>query len=151
MIRVIVESPFAGKGDDRVVQEAYHKAYLAACFYDCYMRGESPVASHALGPLALDDTDETHRKMGIKAGFAWRSVADKVVVYQDLGISRGMEWGIKDAEENGAKIEYRMLGEPWGRFKVNSHADTADLPEAPDVPEMRETGDLEPVTEEEAD
>lgn len=113
MIRVIVESPFAGRGEKRIVQEAFNKAYLAACFFDCYKRGESPIASHALGPLALDDTNPEQRKLGIEAGFAWRSVAEKIVVYTDLGISSGMQWGIEAAEKAGAEIEYRTLGAPW--------------------------------------
>jgi hypothetical protein len=111
--RVIVESPFAGKGDSRIAENLYNKAYLAACLYDCYKRGEAPMASHAIGPLALDDENTEHRELGIQAGFAWRSAAEKTVVYIDLGMSRGMKYGIQHAIEIGCPIERRRLGPPW--------------------------------------
>lgn len=113
---VIVESPFAGKGDARIVDAAYKKAYLAACLYDCYMRGESPIASHAIGPLALDDDNPKDREMGITAISPWREAADATAVYEDLGVGGGMKWGIKDAERlapQGHKLEHRKLGAPW--------------------------------------
>ena len=53
------------------------------------------------------------REHGIQAGFAWRSVADVTVVYEDLGRSLGMEYGIKHATEIGHPIEYRKLGGSW--------------------------------------
>ena len=49
-------------------------------------------------------------KKGIEAGFAWRALAKKTVVYVDLGISLGMEFGIKHAVDNGCEVEYRHLG-----------------------------------------
>ena len=36
------------------------------------------------------------------------------VVYQDLGISKGMHWGIADADAAGRPVEYRTLG-TWSR------------------------------------
>lgn len=116
MQRVIVESPFAGKGDARIAETEYNKAYLAACLYDCYKRGEAPMASHAIGPLALDDENVEHRELGIQAGFAWRLAAEKTVVYEDLGRSRGMKYGIQHAEQINCSIEFRKLGAPWGAF-----------------------------------
>ena len=52
---------------------------------------------------------------GIAAGFAWREVADYTVVYNDLGISKGMEYGIAHAKELGHPIIYRSLGEKWDK------------------------------------
>jgi len=107
MIRVILESPFAGD------TERYLR-YLRAAMRDCLHRGEAPFASHALytQPGVLDDDSVTERALGIEAGFAWRHVADKTVVYMDLGISSGMQAGIDHAMELGLRVEFRRL-EGW--------------------------------------
>ncbi len=119
MIRVVIESPYAGDVET-------HLRYLRACMADCFRRGESPYASHGLytQPGVLDDNIPAERSLGIDAGFAWRDVAEKTVVYMDLGTSRGMEFGIADALKKGRPIEYRRLGtwlavgndtERWGK------------------------------------
>ncbi len=113
MRRVIVESPYAGDIERNM-------RYLRACLADCLRRGEAPFASHAIytQPGVLDDNDPAQRKLGIEAGFAWRVLADSTIIYSDLGISRGMIAGIKDAERlqidgDDHKIEYRELGGEW--------------------------------------
>jgi hypothetical protein len=119
MRRVIIESPYAG-------DVALNLAYLRACMADCLRRGEAPFASHALYTQSgvLDDADPAARALGIKAGFAWHAVADLSVVYEDLGISRGMRLGIEAAEERGLSVEFRRLtkitlaGVRAGHFKV---------------------------------
>ena len=116
MRRVIVETPFAGKGETREERRQdfmQKRRYLAACLRDCFKRGETPYASHAIGPLALDDEDPTERELGIRGGFAWRKVADATVVYTDLGVSRGMEFGIAHAKECKHPVERRTLGDGW--------------------------------------
>lgn len=105
MIRVVIESPFSGDTE-------LNLRYLRACMRDCVVNhGESPYASHALltQPGVLDDNDPIQRAWGIAAGFVWRLVADKTVVYTDLGTSSGMREGIKHALDNGRPIEYRTL------------------------------------------
>jgi hypothetical protein len=104
---VIVESPFAGD------VEANSK-YARAAIRDCLLRGEAPFASHALYTQALDDTKPDERALGIEAGFAFRSVASKTVVYTDRGISYGMELGIFDSEQRGIPVVYRSL-HSWRR------------------------------------
>lgn len=101
---VVVESPFAGDVEA-------NKTYARACVHDCLQRGEAPLASHLLytQPGVLDDTIEEERRLGIEAGLAWLLVADASVVYIDRGISRGMELGIKAAEEAGVPVERRRL------------------------------------------
>lgn len=118
MRRVVIESPFAGVGDtyaERYNDGQRRLEYLRACMADCLRRGESPYASHGLytQPGVLDDAVPAERALGIRAGFAWRDVADATVVYADLGITGGMEAGIADAKSKGRPIEYRMLGERW--------------------------------------
>ncbi len=110
MKKVIVESPYAGDIDKNV-------RYVRACMRDCLLKGESPYASHALYTQegVLKDDVQEERMHGIAAGFAWREVADYTVVYNDLGTSKGMEYGIAHAKELGHPVIYRSLGENWDK------------------------------------
>ena len=114
MRRVIVESPYAANSLNTVER---HVAYARACLADCLKRGEAPFASHLLyaQPGVLDDAIAEERSLGIKAGFAWRDVADATVVYGDLGMSWGMTQGIEDAQMKGRPVNYRMLGGEWSK------------------------------------
>lgn len=104
MRRVIVESPYAGDVERNV-------AYARACLRDCLSKGEAPIASHLLytQPGILDDNIPTERQWGIDAGLAWGCVAELTVVYTNFGISRGMQYGIEQAQREGRPIEYRKL------------------------------------------
>lgn len=106
--RVIVESPFAGKSTE---ERDENVAYARAALRDCLHRGEAPFASHLLYTQAgvLDDDIPAERNHGIESGFAFRCTCSKTVVYKDRGISSGMEWGIRHAEELCQPIEYRSL------------------------------------------
>ena len=108
MRRVIIESPYAGDVERNL-------RYLRACMADCLARGEAPFASHGLytQPGVLDDDVPEERLLGIAAGFAWRAVAEATVVYTDLGVSGGMEMGMRDARMHGQSIERRTLGGEW--------------------------------------
>lgn len=105
---VIIESPYAG---DVERNERYARAAMA----DSLTRGEAPFASHLLytQPGVLDDTDPSERALGIRAGLAWGREACATVVYTDLGLSRGMFWGIVRAHRDGRPVEYRSLGGEW--------------------------------------
>jgi hypothetical protein len=106
--RVIVESPY-GSEDPAVIAE--NVTYARACVRDCLLRGESPSASHLLltQPGILRDEVPEERKLGIDAGLAWGAVAEATVVYTDRGISRGMQYGIANAERAGRPVEYRTI------------------------------------------
>jgi hypothetical protein len=102
---VIVESPFAGDVERNL-------RYVRACMHDCLVNyGEAPFASHALytQPGVLNDELPEERQLGIRAGFAYRQLAHKTVVYEDFGHSGGMEYGINHADAAGHLIEYRKL------------------------------------------
>ena len=105
---VIIESPYAGDVERNL-------RYLRACMKDCLLRGEAPFASHALytQPGVLDDDNPNDRQLGITAGLAWGARADITVVYDDLGISRGMAFGIAAAKVARRPISYRKLGGEW--------------------------------------
>lgn len=108
---VILESPYAAS-DTHTVEE--HVEYARACVRDSLDRGEAPIASHLLytQPGILDDLQADERQWGIDAGLAWRRVADLTAVYVDLGISRGMEYGIQAALKSGLQIQQRTIGWP---------------------------------------
>ena len=101
---VILESPYAGEIDANV-------EYARACVRDSLSRGEAPIASHLLytQPGILRDEDAHERQWGIDAGLAWSRVAEATVVYVDRGISRGMEYGIANADRAGRVVERRSL------------------------------------------
>ena len=105
---VILESPFSG-------DVARNLEYLRACMHDCLARGDSPYASHGLltQPGVLDDTIPEERELGIRAGFVWRELAAATVVYIDLGVTRGMQYGIEHCQRAGRDPEYRTLGGVW--------------------------------------
>lgn len=101
---VLVESPYAGDVEGNV-------AYAEAALLDSLHRGEAPFASHLFYTHVLDDLIPAEREMGIEAGLAIGKFAAKTVVYYDRGISRGMEYGIARAEQEGREVEYRSLFE----------------------------------------
>jgi hypothetical protein len=106
-VLVILESPYAGNVE-------LNTQYARACMLDSLRRGEAPMVSHLLYTQVLPDVGED-RKLGIEAGLAWGRMAQKTVVYEDLGISGGMLYGIQNAEHTGRPVEYRKLGKPWAK------------------------------------
>ena len=107
---VVIETPFAAPSEELRERNA---EYLKAAMLDSLDRGEAPYASHALYTQFLDDDIPGERRLGMEAGFAWGSRADEIVVYTDLGISRGMREGIARALTSGKHVEYRSLGAEW--------------------------------------
>ena len=107
---VILESPYAGNVEE-------NRAYATRCLRDSLMRGEAPYASHLLYTDALDDNNPEERRMGIEAGLHIGSFAVATVVYQDLGISKGMLAGIDRAGKEGRPVEFRRLYKPLGAWE----------------------------------
>ena len=107
---VIMESPYAGDVKRNV-------DYARACVRDCLRRGEAPLASHLLYTQEgiLNDDHPQERALGIKAGHVWMPKAEAVVLYLDLGMSRGMREGVRSACHAGVPIEVRLLGGEWDR------------------------------------
>lgn len=101
---VIIESPFAGNTERNT-------AYARAALRDCIERGESPLASHMLYTQegVLDDSNPLQRSLGIQCGLEWATKADATVVYDDLGVSSGMQAGISHAGLLGRPVEYRKI------------------------------------------
>lgn len=101
---VILESPYAGDIQKNI-------EYARRCVRDSLLRGEAPMASHLLytQPGVLRDEIPEERQAGIDAGLAWKEKAQASVVYTDLGITKGMEYGVAAALGAGLPIEYRTL------------------------------------------
>lgn len=104
MIRVILESPFAGEVERNI-------NYARMCVRDSLSRGEAPIASHLLYTQEgiLNDDILEERKWGVDAGLAWKEVAEKQVFYIDYGYSRGMEYAKEYATKNNITIEERKI------------------------------------------
>jgi hypothetical protein len=106
MIRVVIESPYAGEVDSNIW-------YAKKCMLDSLYRGEAPLASHLLYTQEgmLKDSKLEDRTLGIAAGHAWIEKADAVVVYWDRGVSHGMLQGIRIAIDLGIPLIFRTLGD----------------------------------------
>lgn len=104
MIRVIIESPYAGFVERNII-------YARACVRDSLSRGEAPIASHLLYTQTgiLNDEIPSERLWGINAGLAWKEVAEKHVFYIDYGYSKGMLYAKEYATTNNIEIEERKI------------------------------------------
>ena len=114
MIRVILESPFAGTSPNRIIkwlQQRRNINYARRCVKDSLSRDEAPIASHLLYTQKhiLNDNVEKERNWGIQAGLAWKSVSHKQVFYIDHGMSRGMLYAERYAQEHSITTEYRSI------------------------------------------
>jgi hypothetical protein len=105
---VILESPYAGATQADIDENV---RYARACLRDSLLHGEAPIASHLLYTQegVLDDNIPSERALGISAGLAWRQAAEATAVYYDRGISKGMAFGIEDANESVRPVEFRSL------------------------------------------
>lgn len=104
MIRVILESPYAGDIDRNI-------KYARECVRHSLSLGEAPIASHLLYTQEgiLNDGIQEERMWGIHAGLAWKEVADKQVFYIDYGMSSGMEYGLAYAKDHNIPFEMRKI------------------------------------------
>jgi hypothetical protein len=117
MIRVILESPYAG-------DIKKNKAYARKAMKHSLQQGEAPIASHLLYTQVLRDDQPGERKLGIDAGLAWAEVADKAVFYADLGFSMGMLHALKVHAAASIPVEIRYLYAP--RRKPKGQGPTPD-------------------------
>lgn len=104
--KVQLESPFGAPTREKIITNV---AYALLAMRDSLKHGEAPFASHLLYTQMLDDQNPEERNEGIEAGLVIGSDAQFTAVYSDLGVSRGMEYGIKRAEKEGRPIVWRHL------------------------------------------
>lgn len=102
--RVWIASPFSGDVSRNI-------DYLFACMRDSLARNEAPWAPHAIYPQILDDKLQEDRSLGMHLGHIWLEQAELLAVYEDLGLSNGMQEDIHVAIQMGIPIERRTLVE----------------------------------------
>lgn len=105
---VYIESPFK---DENWKATRRNVLYARVCVRDSLLRGEAPYASHLFFTQTgiLNDTVEAERQLGISAGQTLGDKFDLRAVYEDFGISKGMQYGIERALKLGQPIEHRTL------------------------------------------
>lgn len=104
---VMLESPYRGRNR---WQRLLFERYRDLCVRDSVLEhDEAPFASHRMYPGPLDEDVPEEREAGIYCGYAWWTVARKVVFYVDFGLSPGMESAVKRADAAGKEIVYRRL------------------------------------------
>ncbi len=108
MALVYIESPFKG-ADWSETQRNILYARLAV--RDCLLRGEAPYASHLFFTQAgiLNDLIPEERMLGINAGQAIGDKFDLRAVYEDFGVSKGMEYGIARAKAIKQPLDFRRI------------------------------------------
>lgn len=106
MIRVIIESPYAGDIERNTL-------YARRAMRDSVEHIEAPIASHLLytQPGILDESNPDEHHLGIECGYAWWTVAEKIIFYIDYGISVGMDRALNRAQRSGTPTEFRRIGQ----------------------------------------
>lgn len=127
--RVIIETPFQGASESEMQRNLQ---FARRCMQDSLNRGEAPVMFHMLYPQRaggpLNDNKPEQRQRGKDAAKNWyRRGAEKVVIYDDLGITEGMKEGIHRASDRDLDIEFRTLADSDHRPK-NNQMDLLDQP-----------------------
>lgn len=130
MKRVVIESPYAGKTDEAIQLNEIYGEYA---MHDCLVHyGETPYASHLLytRKYVLRDHIPEERKLGIKAGFYWRDVAEQTNFYVDLGMTKGMVEGIEDCKMKQKPFKVRKLPSSlWKNFIESCKNEGLEPPE----------------------
>ena len=100
--KTILESPYSGDVDKNI-------DYAKKCLRDSLERDECPFASHLLYTQVLNDRDKKERWIGMSQAFEWYEFADQMILYTDLGISKGMLLGVKQAVKHNIPIFKRSI------------------------------------------
>jgi hypothetical protein len=102
----VIESPFSAPTIEGLVRNVQ---YTMLAVRDSLNRGEAPYASHLFYTQMLDDNNAVERQLGMDAGLTICQHADQTAIYIDLGMSRGMEYGIEAAKKTGRAVVERRL------------------------------------------
>lgn len=101
---VVIESPYAR-------EKVHDIAYAKQCMKDSLARGEYPLSNCLLytehGILNL--LNATDRYTEIASALGWMTVADRLVVYLDHGLTPIMEASIRHANAHRIPVDYRRI------------------------------------------
>lgn len=100
---VVIESPFAGNVEANT-------RYARLALLDSITRGEAPFAGHLLYTQVLADSSPAERELGIRSHLAYVRKSERVAVYEDFGISSGIQRAIDLASELEIPVETRRIG-----------------------------------------
>lgn len=103
---VMIESPFSAA---TLEEKNNNLAYARAAVQDSLQRGESPLAPHLWFTEWLDDNDKAEREHGFACLESWMAKCDRVAVYTDRGLTRGIQFGIGLAFQLGKPVEWRTM------------------------------------------
>ena len=101
-MKVIIESPYR----DNIKRNT---EYAKKCLRDSLDRKESPLCFHLLYTQVLNEENDLERDFGIQTSFEWHKFSDKLVVYEDYGITYGMEMAINLAKVHKIPVEFRKI------------------------------------------
>jgi len=112
MKRVFICSPHRPpqnlRGHEWYVVAEYNVEFTRKLCKQVIDEGNAPFAAHLIYPQFLDDSCEVDRNAGIRAGIAFLSVCDEMLVGGDH-ISGGMKQEIETAEKLGIPIKYQEM------------------------------------------
>lgn len=103
-MRVYIASPFKGATTELTRQNII---YARLCMLDSLERGEAPYLSHLLYTQVWSEEPKL-RAAGLAAGDAWREASEIVAVYQDLGVTPGMQAAIEKVRRD-QRTEFRSI------------------------------------------
>lgn len=103
---VMIESPYAAPTPIKV---GHNVEYARRAMLDSINRGEAPFAGHLLYTQVLDDYVPRDRRLGISLHMEFLFRSELVAIYQDLGITSGMQEAIDLCNKIGKPIEYREI------------------------------------------
>jgi hypothetical protein len=113
MKRVLIESPFGTNPDGSRADMgtmARNVEYARRAMLWCLRKGYAPYGSHLLYPQCLDDATPAERELGIQAGFAWGEAAELVIVFEDYGLTPGMQRGVERSKAAAQPLERVCIG-----------------------------------------
>jgi len=108
---VLLETPSSGS-ESSVIYEKYAKA----CLRDSLLRNEAPLSAYLLykQPGIISEDSSIEKIRSIEAELSWSKFCNKLVVYNDYGITSDMRKSIENAlKEKDHIVEYRSLGDPF--------------------------------------
>ena len=109
---VAVESPY-GSPDPKILRR--NILYARMCLRDSLERSgdvqEAPWCSHLVYPQpgVLDEQNPQGRRLGLDISGAWGDRAEARAIYQDLGLSGGVEEAVERARTLGQQVDLRHL------------------------------------------
>lgn len=103
---IFVCSPFRATATRSLGQ---HIDYAKAACRAVFEEGDHPFAPHLLYPSFLNDHNADHRRWGIEAGLTILSACDQLSVFNELGVSSGMQQEIDFATQRTIPVVFRNL------------------------------------------